>query len=332
MTPLLNLLVILLSLAFPILLGGSPYNFSGVGGAALIAISTADEYGMLTFYGEGARHQGRLDGTIAYAVTARDFLKGSVDYLAQQSSYRAIGIPAKWMQQTSYGIAYLRKAELEPLTAWELTGYLSVAHDKNLKKWNSPYQQEDGGVGMMTRRRRLTGAVAYGISGGVVLNPWYGAEVKALLNYDVIDYDALLSPIGTKEGFGVTICSSQKLHDTLMVELEGALRRPYNYARGVVRWQMPWSSMAHEKWSIGLWGVVADGRQRGVPSHTIVGVEIAYWPGDPFFEMPTRAEPLGSCWDLHSCCYAPLVLAIPERRICKMTAEASPQHPEEVKQ
>jgi hypothetical protein len=286
-------------------------NFMGAGGSGILTTDFWQDSASASICVEGACRQARVDTTLTYRYDEEHAFKVSGEYLTQRTHYPILEASERWLNQYAGGIAYRANWQLAYIDAFELSAYGAKACSKTFPDRRFRLASSDDSVLVGSFYRRITGATSYGARGGFLWQPWLDAEVGAFLNFDCVDYRAKLLHLGTHQGFGVTVSWRQMLLDQLLVELEGALRRPYSYIYGSLNWQPAQQTASMLAWSCGVWGSYVDGRY-GVNGQAIVGLQIICWP--------TIAEDV--YWKRKSVAYMPTVMTIADYKVAAIRRPA----------
>ncbi|WP_420421498.1 hypothetical protein [Simkania sp.] len=222
---------------------------------------------------EAGFRQVRVNGTLGFALgpQKRDGIKGSIDYLTQDLKFDFLtSSERKWVHQLAGGLAYQHVFNVSILKDLEVGGYYSHSWDRTLENKCVTEPSELGTVSFRDCRR-IAGADAWGLNGGIGLQIFSKTILGLQGNYDHVDYNTKYSPDLTKAGFGGTISLFQSLFYNIDLNLQAAFRKPFNFYSGSLNWSPP----QVKGLTVGVFGDHTAGKHR-LPSSYDFGISLSY--------------------------------------------------------
>lgn len=280
-----------------------------------VAASTINSEAAFSILGEVGTRNFRGNGTIAFQVD-NNYFKVSADLLTQKLRFRNIKDRRIWVHQEAYGAAYAYNYNCGILSTFDFDGYYARAHNKKFSDivTRTPNLTTTT-LEVETVKRAISGASAYGFGAGVTLEPFCDTTVSVALNWDSIDYRTHHRHLGRKTGFGGTVLLRQQLFDSVVLDLKGSWRRPYDDYQAALNWLVCGCSPC-DRASIGLFGGYTHSRY-GVPKVGNVGVQVGYVFGNECCYDPCEIDPCCEpcntfdlvAWAARPAVYIPVVLA-----------------------
>lgn len=259
----------------------------------------------------------RASGTWGWTINPCNRIKITGEYLTQDIDYNFFsGVTRQWVNQSAVGLAYQYAFNDLFRNYFDLSGYYSHAPSKNLNPITGNFTNAAGTSISYSDIRRIAGSNAGGISPGVTLHPWFGAEAKVILNYDDVVYDNVYSSRQKAQGFGGTVGLTQALNRNWQISATAANRAPFNYYQAGVDWVMPCPTT---KLLVGLFGEYTQGKKT-LPNTSLVGLNLTYIVDAPAPRVSGIQPQSFFDWMADPAVRMPQVLAIADESVTQVAA------------
>lgn len=266
----------------------------------------------------------RVSGTLGWSMNPCNRVKLTGEWLWQDINYTfKTGSTQEWVSQAAVGLGYQLALNNRFLSYLDFSGYYSHAPSKNLIEVDF-LDAASGNI--FTNLRRIAGSSAGGVSPGVHLALWQGAEGNVALNWDDVVYDNVNTAKVTARGFGGTAGLTQALFvrdQQFNVHASAAVRRPFDFYRAAVDWVHP---LPTSQLLIGLFGEYTHGKN-SLPNTSLVGLNLSYAIDTPTIR-PANTPAVQSnsllAWVSDPAVYMPQVLAIADGTVNQCTAGSGP--------
>jgi hypothetical protein len=174
----------------------------------------------LSFLADGSKKEGRANLTWGYAMTPRQRIKLTGEYLAQDMDFNYYsGEVKRWENQEAYGATYEYIVAHHFLNDINFNTFYSHTGSSDLSNVNY-----DGA----TNLRRIAGGTDKSASTGVDVLPTQSTLVGLQLNYDDVTYNTHYQNNQNTTGFGATINLQQLITQRVKLQLLAADRNPIN--------------------------------------------------------------------------------------------------------
>lgn len=293
----------------------------------------------ITLLGEYGRGQNRVNATVGFPITPSQSLKIGGELLNQQLSFHfPFHHDKAWVRQYAAGAAYQAVLNFWGLKTLDISGQWSNAQNRSIYNFHNHrdfdrflrhHHISSGNQHHPRFQRSIAGSKAYAFTAGLSLDPWYWATLKGEATYDHVRFERKRKKNQVISGFGGNVWLEQRLSESVSLVLKGEFRAPYTYYEGNIWWKTP---LAGTDVVIGGFGGHTQGR-KGLPSNTVVGLEIGFDFGLSNYSMSRSAGVCGNAseyycqsslgcldrqylqWIATPAVYMPEVLAVGEQHV-----------------
>ncbi len=268
------------------------------------------------FLGEIGPNNGRANGTIGIEIDPNNYLKVGAEYLNQKLRYQFHhGKTSQWMYQWAVGGKYKAVIDHCFFKGILFDAFASNAPSKSLKT-----RQYTTTSDIETLKRRIAGSHAWGVEGGILFNPWKGASMSILADYDNLKYNRRYCSSKNVKGLGCTATLKQMVFENINLNLLAEFRRPYNNYSAELLYCRP---QRCGTLTGGLFGSYMQGKA-GLSNVAVAGVQIGFSFGgtsntcyqSSYCDSRCTHSDL-SAWMLEPAVYIPVVMTINEQQLTK---------------